>query len=145
MSDGLLEMLRDAGELPKEPLLYEVGGLIFAFALMGFGHTTRRLLHVIGRRGIWLLPYAGAILMLVVVGLHNYGSYAYGVMLERGIGNAETLLRLHQLRFAALLAMVASSALTLAGAVVLWFWLTGSRLTHRRESRPPEEVPEASG
>ena len=128
MFDHLPEMLRNVWELPKEPLLYELGGLIFAFALMGFGHTTRRLLYIIGRRGIWVLPYAGAILMLVVVGLHNYGSYTYGVMLARGLGGAETLLRLHQLRFVALVAMVASSAVTLAGAVVLWFWLTGSRI-----------------
>ncbi len=131
--DHILENLRNVSELSKEPLLYEVGGIIFAFALMGFAHTMRRLLYVIGRRGIWVLPYLGAVLMLVVVALHCYANFE--LMQRVGMGEAGALLRVYQFRFVALLALLSSSAVTLAGAIILWFWMTGFRLGS--EARKP--------
>lgn len=111
-------------ELPVEPLIYEAGGLIFAFALLGFAHTTRRLLDLTGRSGLWILPLLGALLMVVVVGLHFYANAMYPLV----HANDPDLLRaIYQFRFVALLAMLGSSILTLTGAAILWIWLTGLR------------------
>ena len=41
-------MLESLREIPLDPLVYELGGLIFFFALLGFAHTTRRLLYLTG-------------------------------------------------------------------------------------------------
>jgi hypothetical protein len=111
-------------ELPLEPLVYELGGLVFAFALLGLAHTTRRLLVLTGRRGLWILPLLGALLMVVVVGLHFYANALYPLV----HANDPDLTRaIYQFRFVALLAMLGSSILTLGGMAVLWVWLTGLR------------------
>jgi len=72
---GLFPVLEALKDLPREPLVYEAGGVIFASALLGFAHTMRHLLRIIGRRGLWILPMAGALLVLVAVGLHGYAWY----------------------------------------------------------------------
>ena len=111
-------------ELPIEPLIYEAGGLIFAFALLGYAHTTRRLLDLTGRSGLWILPLLGSLLMVVVVGLHFYANAMYPLV----HANDPDLVRaIYQFRFVALLAMLGSSILTLTGAAILWVWLTGLR------------------
>jgi hypothetical protein len=68
----VLEALKD---LPREPLVYEAGGVIFASALLGFSHAMHHLLRIIGRRGLWILPLLGALLVLAAVGLHGYAWY----------------------------------------------------------------------
>lgn len=111
-------------EFPVEPLIWETGGLIFAFALLGFAHTTRRLVTLTGRSGLWILPLLGALLMMVVVGLHFYAGVLYPPM----HANEPDLLRaIYQFRFIALLAMLGSAILTLTGAAILWVRLTGLR------------------
>jgi len=112
-------------ELPKEPLMYELGGLIFFSALLGFSHVMKRLLHLIGRRGAWILPYLGAIMMLAAVGLHAYANLYLDPLIRTGSLSAGQLV--YQLRFVALIAMLASSLLTLAGALVCWLWINGYR------------------
>lgn len=114
-------------DIPKEPLFYELGGIIFASALAGYAHTMRRLLYVVGRKGAWILPMLGAVLMLLTVGLHAYASFFLLPFVQSE--GSQILLKVYQFRFVALLAMLASSAVTLAGALVLWFWVTGSRLS----------------
>src|SRR5678810_1099646 len=96
-------MVEGLKELTVEPLIYEAGGLIFAFALLGFAHTTRRLVALTGRTGLWVLPLLGALLMVVVVGLHFYASEMYPLV----HANDPDLLRaIYQFRFIALLAML---------------------------------------
>ena len=120
-------MFEGLSDLPKEPLFYEVGGIIFASALAGYAHTMKRLLYVIGRKGAWILPLLGAVLMLLTVGLHAYANFF--LMPFVLIDGPQALLAVYQFRFIALLAMLASSAVTLAGALILWFWVTGSRIS----------------
>lgn len=117
-----LEILAD---LPKEPLIYELGGLIFFSALLGFSHVMKGLLKLVGRRGAWVLPYLGAIMMLAAVGLHAYANLYLDPMIKMGSLTAGHLV--YQLRFVALIAMLASSLLTLAGAFVCWLWINGYR------------------
>lgn len=111
-------------ELTLEPLIYEAGGLLFAFALLGLAHTMRRLLVLIGRSGLWILPLAGALLMVVVVALHFYASEMYPLV---HANDPNWMLAIYQFRFIALLAMLGSAILTLSGTAVLWVWLTGLR------------------
>ena len=119
----MLEALKD---LPREPLVYEAGGVIFASALLGFAHTMRHLLRIIGRRGLWILPMAGALLVLVAVGLHGYAWYI--LMPTVAAGEAPGMLQqVYRYRFIALIAMLVASLCTLAGALGFWLMFTGSR------------------
>ncbi len=109
-------------ELTIEPLIYEAGGLLFAVSLLGFAHTMRRLLYLTGRSGLWILPLLGALLMVVVVALHFYAAEVYPLV---HANDPNWMLAIYQFRFVALLAMLGSAILTLAGAGILWVWLTG--------------------
>ncbi len=117
-------MFEAFSDLPKEPLLYEAGGVVFASALMGLGHVMRRVLGVLGRRGVWMLPYGGALLMFAAVGLHAYANFFLLPFLEGPAAQLEVL----QFRFIALLAMLASSILAVTGALAFWFIVTGFRI-----------------
>jgi hypothetical protein len=117
----VLEQFKD---LPKEPLLYEAGGIIFASALMGLGHVMRRVLGALGRGGIWMLPYTGALLMFAAVGLHAYANFFLLPFMEGPAAQLEVL----QFRFIALLAMLASSIAAVTGALAFWFMVTGFRI-----------------
>lgn len=130
-------------EMPKEPLIYELGGIVFASALLGFAHTTRRVLVLIGRRGAWILPALGAILMFLAVGLHAYTNYA--VMFTEDMNTTEGLLAVYRFRFIALIAMLAASGMTLAGALVLWFSLTGFRTSAAPSQAPAPAAPVSPG
>ncbi len=118
----MVELLR---EIPLDPLVYELGGLIFFFALLGFAHTTRRLLYLTGHGGLWLLPLAGALCMVAVVAIHFYANVYFP--LEHA-GEKELMHAIYRFRFVALLAMLASSVATLSGALVLWMLFTGFRV-----------------
>ena len=119
----MLDTLRD---LPREPLVYEAGGLIFASALLGFSHTMRHLLKTIGRGGLWILPLLGALLVLAAVVLHGYAWYI--LMPTAAAGEVPGMQQaVYHYRFIALLAMLVASLLTLAGALGLWFMFNGSR------------------
>jgi len=118
----VLEGLKD---IPKEPLVYEAGGIIFASALMGFSHVLRHLLRLIGRRGLWLFPLVGALLVLAAVVLHGY---AYYMLMPLVSPDAPDVMRqVYRWRFIALLAMLVASLLTLAGGLGFWLMFTGSR------------------
>lgn len=117
----MFEALRD---LPKEPLLYEAGGVIFASALMGIGHVMRRVLHAIGKGGVWILPYTGALCLLGAVALHAYANFFLLPFME----GPDAHLHVYQFRFIALLAMLASSVLAVTGSVLFWLLVTGFRV-----------------
>ncbi len=116
-------MLEALDNLPKEPLVYEVGGIIFASALAGFSHAMRRMLAMIGRRGIWMLPYLGALLMLLAVGLHAYASFF--LLPFADIHGSQVILEVYRFRFIALMAMLSSSVLTVVGGLLFWLMMTG--------------------
>jgi len=118
----MLETLR---EIPREPLVYEAGGIIFASALLGFSHAMRHLLRTIGRGGIWILPLLGALLVLVAVVLHGYAWYI--LMPTAAAGEIPGMLsEVYRYRFIALLAMLVASVLTLTGALGFWLMFNGS-------------------
>jgi hypothetical protein len=117
-------MFEGLAEVSLEPLLYEAGGVIFASALMGFAHTMRRLLYITGGSRAWLLPYLGAILMLVAAGLHAYASF---LLLPAAATEPAALLAVYRFRFIALLAMLSSSIVTVGGALLLWVRFAGQR------------------
>ncbi len=117
----MLEALKD---LPREPLVYEVGGIVFASALMGFAHLMRVLMNLVGRKSVWLFPFGGAVLMLVAVGLHAYANFFLLPFVEPG---SDVIMQVYRFRFIALLAMLSASILTLAGTLVFWTVFTGSR------------------
>jgi len=113
-------------EIPREPLVYEAGGIIFASALLGFSHTLRYLLRTIGRGGLWILPLLGAFLVLTAVVLHGYAYYI--LMPTAAVGEVPgMLMEVYRYRFIALLAMLLASLLTLSGALGFWLLLNGSR------------------
>ena len=119
----MLDTLRD---LPREPLVYEAGGIIFGSALLGFSHTMRHLLKTIGRGGLWVLPLLGALLVLTAVVLHGYAWYI--LMPTAAVGEVPGMQQaVYHYRFIALLAMLLASLLTLSGALGLWFMFNGSR------------------
>jgi len=119
----MLEALR---EIPREPLVYEAGGIIFASALLGFSHVMRQLLRAIGRGRIWILPLLGALLVLVAVVLHGYAWY---ILMPTAAGGEipGMLMEVYRYRFIALIAMLLASILTLAGAMGFWFMFNGWR------------------
>jgi hypothetical protein len=120
------------GEIPLDPLVYEAGGLIFFFALLGFARTTRRLLNLTGGGWSWLVPLAGALCMIGVVVIHFYANVYFPLehAAEPPVHGAERELSIaiYRFRFIALLAMLASSIATLTGAVILWMRFTGFRI-----------------
>jgi hypothetical protein len=119
----MLDALRD---LPREPLVYELGGIIFASALLGFSHAMRHLLRTIGRGGLWILPLLGALLVLAAVVLHGYAWYI--LMPTAAAGEVPGMQQaVYHYRFIALLAMLLASLLTLSGALGLWLMFNGSR------------------
>jgi len=119
-------MLESLKEIPREPLVYEAGGIIFASALLGFSHTMRHLLRTIGRGGLWILPLLGALLVLVAVILHGYAWYI--LMPTAAVGEVPGMLgEVYRYRFIALLAMLLASLLTLSGALAFWLMFNGSR------------------
>ncbi len=118
-------MVEGLRELPLDPLVYELGGLLLFFALLGFAHTSHRLLALTGHGWLWLLPLAGAVLMLAVVGLHFYANIWYPA---EHAGDADLMLARYRFRFIALLALLGSSSFTVAGAVVVWTTFTGLRI-----------------
>src|SRR3989338_5289043 len=115
----MVEALR---EIPPDYLVYEAGGLVFFFALLGFTHTTRRLLALLGRGWLWLLPLAGALCMVAVVALHFSANVWYPM---EHAGDPGLTAAISRFRFVALLALLASSVATLLGAVLLWTLFTG--------------------
>lgn len=117
-------MVDALSEIPADYLVYEAGGLVFAFALLGFTYTARRLMALVGRRGAWALPLAGALCMLAVVGLHFYANVWYPM---EHAGDPGLTGAMYRFRFVALLALLTSSVTTVLGAVVLWMLFTGFR------------------
>lgn len=118
-------MLEFLAEIPRDPLVYELGGLLFFFALLGFTYTTRRVLYLTGHGGLWILPAAGAACMLAVVGLHFFANVVYPVL---HAADPDLTLAMYRFRFIALLALLASSVATLVSAAVLWTFFTGVRI-----------------
>jgi len=119
----VLEAIKD---IPREPLVYEAGGIIFASALLGFSHAMRHILRTIGRGGLWVLPLLGALLVLVAVGLHGYAWYI--LMPTAAVGEVPGMMsEVYRYRFIALLAMLLASMLTLAGALGLWLMFNTTR------------------
>lgn len=119
-------MLDALKEIPREPLVYEAGGIIFASALLGFSHAMRHLLRTIGRGGLWILPMLGAFLVLVAVVLHGYAWYI--LMPMAAVGEVPGMInQVYRYRFIALLAMLLASILTLSGALGFWLLFNGSR------------------
>jgi len=118
----MLDALR---EIPPDYLVYEAGGLVFAFALLGFTYTSRRLLALVGRGGWWLLPLAGSLCMVAVVGLHFYANVWYPM---EHAGDPGLTAAIYQFRFIALLALLGSSVTTVLGAAALWARFTGIRV-----------------
>jgi len=119
----VLEALKD---LPREPLVYEAGGVIFASALLGFSHVMRHLLRIIGRGGLWVLPLLGALLVLVAVILHGYAWYI--LMPTAAAGEVPGMVqKVYQFRFIALIAMLVASLFALTGALGFWMMFTGMR------------------
>ena len=118
----MIDGLRD---LAFDPLVFEFGGLLLFFALLGFARTSRRLLALTGHGWLWLLPLVGAILMLVVIGLHFYANQLYPVL---HYGEVDLRPAVYRFRLIALLALLGSSSFTVAGAVALWAAFTGLRI-----------------
>lgn len=118
----MVEFIR---EIPLDPLVYELGGLVFFFALLGFAHTTRRLLYFTGHGALWLIPLAGALCMVAVVGIHFYANVLYPLTHS---GDPGLMKAIYRFRFIALLAMLASSIATVSSALVLWALFSGSRV-----------------
>lgn len=117
-------MFENLKELPKEPLLYEAGGIVFASALLGFAHVMRSLLKSIGRGGLWVLPLFGALLVLAAVILHAYANY---MLLPLVAETPDVIRQVYRWRFIALMAMLLASLLTLAGSGGLWLLFTGTK------------------
>lgn len=118
----MFEALKD---LPKEPLLYEAGGIVFASALLGFAHVMRSLLRTVGRGGLWMLPMLGALLVLAAVILHGYANYMLMPLVSSE--TPDVLRQVYRWRFIALMAMLLASVLTLAGSGGLWLIFTGAK------------------
>lgn len=117
-------MVDALSEIPADYLVYEAGGLVLAFALLGFTYTSRRLMALVGRRGLWALPLLGAACMVAVVGLHFYANVWYPM---EHAGDPGLTQAIYRFLFVALLALLGSSLSTVAGAVALWTSFTGFR------------------
>ncbi len=117
-------MFEGLSELPKEPLVYEAGGVVLSSALLGFSHVMRLLMNTIGRRGLWTLPLGGAVLVLAAAVLHGY---AYFILMPQVVEFPAIMNEVYRWRFIALLSMLLASLLTLGGALGLWLMFTGGR------------------
>src|SRR5262245_42302144 len=111
--------------IPPDYLVYELGGLVFSFSLLGFTRTSRRLLALSGHGGVWVLPLIGALCMMAVVGLHFCANVWYPM---EHAGDPGLTAAIYRFRFVALLALLASSLATVAGAGLLWAMFTGLRI-----------------
>ncbi len=118
-------MVEALSEIPSDYLVYEAGGLVFFFALLGFTYTSRRLMALFGRGAFWLLPLVGALCMVAVVGLHFYANVWYPM---EHAGDPGLTAAIYRFRFVALIALLASSVTTVLGAVLLWMMFTGFRV-----------------
>ena len=53
-------------------IIFAVGIILFTLSILIYGAILKRLLGLVGRKGIWIFPVIGGILLLFGAGIHFY-------------------------------------------------------------------------
>jgi len=101
-----------AAGLPAGLLLYETALVLLAASLGLYALILRKLLALVARRALWVLPVAGAALLLLSAALHGFAS----VVLAPQIGTDPQIFRESMLLRTVSLAALAASGLLAAAS-----------------------------
>jgi len=58
-------------------MIFAVGIILFTISILIYGAILKRLLGLVGRKGIWIFPVIGGILLLLGAGIHFYRIFFY--------------------------------------------------------------------
>jgi hypothetical protein len=110
--------------LPFE-LLFGIGILLFTFSIFIYGLIIRRLLPLINRKGIWVLPIIGVLFLLVSTVIHFYRIFFYGVELSKADPEdlfplINGMIRVNSMEAFSILG---ASLLTLIGITIYYRWI----------------------
>lgn len=107
-------------------LLFGVGILLFTFSVFIYGLIIKRLLPLIGRKGIWIFPIIGAIFLIASTGIHFYRIFFYGGALAIADPSDLFPLILNMLWVNSMEAysILGAALLTLIGSTIYYRWIT---------------------
>ena len=64
-------------------MIFVLGTLFLTISLLIYGGIIKKILVLIGKKGIWVFPIVGGIVLLIGAILHIYRVYNYGILLSR--------------------------------------------------------------
>jgi hypothetical protein len=107
-------------------ILFAFGILIFTLSLYVYGLIIKRLLHLIEKKGIWILPIMGSIFLVLSAIIHFYRILYFGKNLS--IADPADLFPLIKGMLSANLleavAILGSALLTLIGITIYYRWIS---------------------
>ena len=107
-------------------LAFEVGFLLLAASQFLYALVLRKLLGIIKKEGLWLLPLVGAVLTLGAIAVHLVAHVVYLPRLEDAVvmAQVEELARLaYGLRFSCFSLLFLSGLLTCVSGFVYMRWI----------------------
>ncbi len=107
-------------------LLFGIGILLFTFSVFIYGQIIKRLLLIVGRRGIWILPIIGAIFLIGSTVIHFYRVFFYGIGLSKADPEdlfplINSMLRVNSMEAFSILG---AALLTLIGVSIYYRWIS---------------------
>lgn len=112
-------------DIPFE-ILFAVGILIFTLSLYIYGLIIKRLLPLIGKKGIWVLPVIGSVLLVVSALIHSYRILHFGRSLSVAdpIDLFPLLKGMLRANSFEAFSILGSALLTLVGITVYYRWIS---------------------
>ena len=107
-------------------LLFGIGTLLFTFSIFIYGLIIKRLLPLIDRKGLWVLPIIGVVFLLGSTVVHFYRIFFYGIELSKADPEDLFPLIIGMLRVNSMEAfsIFGASLLTLIGITIYYRWIS---------------------
>lgn len=111
--------------LPFE-ILFGIGILLFTFSIYIYGLIIKRLLTLIDKEGIWILPVIGSIFLVGSTIIHFYRVFYYGTSLSQADPSDLFPLIKGMLTINSIEAylILGSALLTLTGITIYYRWIS---------------------
>jgi len=107
-------------------LLFGIGILLLTFSVFLYGLIIKRLLSLIERKGVWVLPIIGSIFLLCSTAIHFYKIFFYGVGLSKADPAELFPLIKGMLSMGSMeaLSLLGATLLTLIGITIYYSWIS---------------------
>lgn len=107
-------------------IMFGIGILLFTFSVFVYGLIIKRLLTLIERKGIWILPVVGSFFLLLSTVIHFYRVFYYGGLVSRAdpMDLFPTILEMLRVNSLEAYSILTAGLLILIGSLVYYRWIS---------------------